>query len=109
MCCGVSQVFILAVHKVVSLVRKPTRRHVDGEELPEVRARVVLGKQGLDGVLEGKVEGLRGEVAQHICQVAAPEGQEALALCHAHEAIDDTCTDTHAVKGEREGEDTSTQ
>ncbi len=50
-----------------------TRGHVDGEELPEVGARVVLGEHGLDGVLEGKIEGLRREVAQHVGQVAAPE------------------------------------
>lgn len=69
-----------------------TGGHVDGEKLPEVGARVVLGEHGLDGVLEGEVEGLGGEVAQHVGQVAAPEGQEALAARHTHKAVDDACT-----------------
>lgn len=57
-----------------------TSGHVNGEELPEVSPRVGLGEHILDGVLEGKVEGLRGEVSDDIGQVAAPEGRDAL-LC----------------------------
>lgn len=57
-----------------------TRGHVDGEELPEVGLGVGPGEHVLDGVLEGKVEGLRGEVPDDVGQVAAPEGSDAL-LC----------------------------
>ena len=59
---------------------EPTRGHVDGKELPEVGLGVGLGKEVLDGVLEGEVEGLCGEVPDDIGQVATPEGQHPL-LC----------------------------
>jgi hypothetical protein len=38
-----------------------TRRHVDGEGLQGVLLLVHLGEHGLDGVLEGEVEGLGGD------------------------------------------------
>lgn len=39
-----------------------TRGQVDAKEAPEVGARVGLGKQALDVVLERKVEGLRWKI-----------------------------------------------
>lgn len=63
--------------------------HVDGEELGELGVLVGLGEEGLDGVLEGEVEGLGGEVTDDVGQVATPEGADALLGGNAGEAVDD--------------------
>jgi len=55
-----------------------TRGEVDAEEVPEFGLGAVLGEATLDGVLEGKVEGLRGEVPQAVGEVTTPEGADAL-------------------------------
>mmetsp|Transcript_65732 Transcript_65732/g.169167 ORF Transcript_65732/g.169167 Transcript_65732/m.169167 type:complete len:338 (-) Transcript_65732:33-1046(-) len=58
--------------------RQATGDEVRAEELPKLRLRVVLREHGLEGVLECQVEGLRGEVADAVREVAIPEALEAL-------------------------------
>ena len=74
--------------------------HVDEEELGKLGVLVGLGEEGLDGVLEGEVEGLGGEVADDVGQVAAPEGADALLGGDAGEAVDDA-----GVAGDLAGDD----
>ena len=64
--------------------------HVDGEELGKFGVLVGLGEHGLDGVLEGEVEGLGGEVTDDVGQVTTPEGTDALLGGNAAEAVYDT-------------------
>ena len=71
--------------------RERTGCQVGTEELPEVSLGGVAGEHVLDGVLEGKVEGLCGEVSDDIRQVATPEGGEALLCRHAPEAVHNAC------------------
>mmetsp|Transcript_16361 Transcript_16361/g.35559 ORF Transcript_16361/g.35559 Transcript_16361/m.35559 type:complete len:369 (-) Transcript_16361:25-1131(-) len=66
-----------------------TGSHLDAEELPEVGLGAVGGEQCLNGVLEGKVERLGGEVTHDVGDVAAPEGGNTLLGSHAAEAVDD--------------------
>ena len=73
---------------------------VDEEELGKLGVLVGLGEEGLDGVLEGEVEGLGGEVADDVGQVAAPEGADALLGGDAGEAVDDA-----GVAGDLAGDD----
>ena len=54
------------------------RGNVAGEPLPVAVALLLKAKEGLDLVLEGKVEGLRGEVADDVGDVATPERGDAL-------------------------------
>lgn len=68
---------------------KTTRGNVDHEELVEVLLGGVLGEDGLDGVLEGKVKGLGGEVTDDVHTVASPEGLEALLLEDTGEGVTD--------------------
>jgi len=42
-------------------------------------------------VLEGEVEGLGGEVPDHVGKVTTPEAAESLFLGDASEAVNDTC------------------
>jgi hypothetical protein len=69
--------------------RQTARGHVDGEKLEKFGVLVRLREHGLDGVLEGEVEGLRGEVADDVRHVAAPEGLDALLPRDAGEAVHD--------------------
>merc|ERR1719391_1440617 len=48
------------------------------------------GEQGLDGVLEGKVEGLCGEVTKHIGEVSSPERNDAFGGQHSLGAVNDS-------------------
>jgi len=64
------------------------RRQVAAEELPELGLRVVLGEHSLDGVLEGKVARLGGEVTDAVGEVSAPEGTHALLGPDASEAVE---------------------
>jgi len=66
---------------------KATRSHVYSKELPEVRLGAEFGEPPLDGVLEGKVEGLGGEVAQDVDEVATPEGKDALLSTNTGEEL----------------------
>jgi len=66
-----------------------TGGHVDGEERPEVLLWGVLWEHSLDGVLEGKVEGLGREIAQDVDEVATPESTDALLGRDAGEAVAD--------------------
>ena len=72
-----------------------TRRHVDGEERPEVRARVVLREQVLNRVLEREVERLRREITHDVGEVTSPEGGETLFGGDAREAVDDAGVSRH--------------
>lgn len=54
-------------------------------------AQTHLGEDGLDLVLESKVESLSGEVPDDIGEVAAPEGRKPLLLVHTDEAVGDAC------------------
>jgi len=60
------------------------------EVAPELRLLVdALQEHGLVGVLEGEVQRLGGEVADHVRQVAAPEGHYALLRGDAAESVAD--------------------
>jgi len=61
-----------------SCAGKTTRSHLNQEEHAELLLGIVAGEQLLDGILEGKVEGLCGEVTDDVCEVATPEGPESL-------------------------------
>jgi len=67
-----------------------SRGHVDGEELEEFCVLVSPGEHGLDGILEGKVEGLGGEVTDDVGQVSTPEGTDTLLGGDSGEAVHDT-------------------
>mmetsp|Transcript_599 Transcript_599/g.1518 ORF Transcript_599/g.1518 Transcript_599/m.1518 type:complete len:355 (-) Transcript_599:64-1128(-) len=69
--------------------REAAGRHVHAEERPELRLGVVRREQVLDGVLEGEVERLGGEVTDDVGRVTAPEGAEALLRGDAGEAVHD--------------------
>merc|ERR1740131_736586 len=61
-----------------------------GGELPARAGILRGGEQGLDGVLEGEVERLGGEVTQDVGQVSSPEGDDALRLEDPGGAVDHT-------------------
>ena len=65
------------------------RGELRAEELQELLVLVELREPGLDGVLEGKVEGLGREVADDVHAVSAPEGGDALLRRDAREAVAD--------------------
>jgi len=67
-----------------------TGGQVSSEEFPEVLLGVVADEDFLVGILEGKVQGLGGEVTDDISQVATPERGEALFLGNADESINNT-------------------
>lgn len=60
---------------------------VNKEEHSEVGLGRVLGEEGLDGILEGEVEGLLGEVPDDVGTVSTPERGEALLGSHTGEAV----------------------
>lgn len=65
-------------------------RQVPGEVAPELLVPVHSPQEDLLVlVLEGEVEGLGGEVADDVGQVAPPEGDDALLLGDADDAVDD--------------------
>merc|ERR1719350_2472466 len=51
---------------------------------------LTLSTHGLDGVLEGKVQGLGGEVPQHVGEVSSPEGDNTLGGHHPLGAVKNT-------------------
>lgn len=65
-----------------------------GAVADEEHARLLLGVVGVEHllviVLEGEVQGLRGEVPDNVGEVASPEGGEALLLVHSSEAVANT-------------------
>jgi len=67
-----------------------TRGGVHGEGGAEVSLGGVFGELTLDGVLEGKVACLGGEVTKYVHGVTTPEGANALLGGHTGEAVDDT-------------------
>ena len=70
--------------------RRAAGRQVPGEVAPELGVLVHAAQEDLlVFVLEGKVEGLGGEVADDVGQVAAPEGEEALLFGDAYDAVHD--------------------
>ena len=77
------------------------RGEVDAEELPELLLGGVLGEAALDGVLEGKVEGLRGEVAKAVGEVTTPESGDALLGGDTREAVHDASVPGHLARDDR--------
>ena len=75
--------------------REPAGEHVDAEARPELLLLVDLGEHGLEDVFEREVEALRRELAQHVREVAPPEGVEALLRLDAREAVDDALLALH--------------
>merc|ERR1719225_1023965 len=61
-----------------------------GGELDGGRSVLGGGEQGLDGVLEGKVQSLGGEVPQHVRKVSSPEGGDTLSGHHPLGAVKNT-------------------
>merc|ERR1711939_574613 len=72
--------------------------HVDAEGLPRALGALVPREERLEEVLEREVEGLRGEVAQHVGEVAAPEGRQALLGVDAREAVADAGLARHLAR-----------
>mmetsp|Transcript_32063 Transcript_32063/g.53650 ORF Transcript_32063/g.53650 Transcript_32063/m.53650 type:complete len:297 (-) Transcript_32063:270-1160(-) len=70
--------------------RQTSRGHVNHEEFPEFSVLVSLGEHELDGILEGKVEGLGREVTNDVGQVTTPESADSLFGSNTSEAVDDT-------------------
>lgn len=69
--------------------RGTTGSHVAGEPLPVAVAVLVVAEHLLELVLEGEVERLRGEVADDVGGVAAPQSADALVAHGAAEAVAD--------------------
>lgn len=65
-----------------------TRCNVTGEPLP-VTVLLPEAEEGLEVILEGKVEGLGWEVTNDVGGVTSPESGEALVTVRAGEAVDD--------------------
>lgn len=65
-----------------------TRGNVTGEPLP-VAVRLLEAEQGLEVVLEGKVEGLGGEVTDDVGSVTTPERGDTLLGNDTLEAVND--------------------
>merc|ERR1719193_1387918 len=61
-----------------------------GGELDSRRSVLGGGEEGLNGVLEGKVQSLGGEVPQHVDKVSSPEGSNTLGGHHPLGAVKDT-------------------
>jgi hypothetical protein len=57
---------------------KTTGGHVDGEEFSELGILVGLGEHCFDGILEGEVESLGGEVTDDVGHVTTPESSNTL-------------------------------
>mmetsp|Transcript_102921 Transcript_102921/g.296360 ORF Transcript_102921/g.296360 Transcript_102921/m.296360 type:complete len:345 (-) Transcript_102921:2-1036(-) len=68
---------------------------VGAEKLRELRLRIVLREHFLEGVLEGEVEGLCGEVADAIREVPVPEAAHALLFVDAGAAVHDALIPGH--------------
>lgn len=69
---------------------RTTGCQVTGEPTPELRLLVHSSKEDLLVlVLESEVEGLGGEVTNHIGQVASPEGDKALLFGNPPDAVHD--------------------
>ena len=68
---------------------KSSTGDVGHEELQELSVLVSLGELGLDGVLEGEVEGLGREVPDDVGGVSTPEGLNSLLSGDTGEAVDD--------------------
>jgi hypothetical protein len=69
---------------------KTSSSHLDEEEHSELGLGVVAREEGLDGVLEGKVEGLGGEITDDVGKVSTPEGHNSLFSSDTGEAVDDS-------------------
>jgi len=67
-----------------------TSRGDVSSEPPPVAVVLLEGEERLVVVLEGKVQGLGGEVAKDVGGVASPEGENALIAGRASEALPDT-------------------
>lgn len=67
-----------------------SRGHVGQEEFTELGGRVVTREKVLEGILEGKVEGLGREITDDVGEVSSPEGQESLLGLDSGEAVYDT-------------------
>jgi len=65
------------------------RKKIHGKKRPEIGLWAVAREEVLDGVLGGQVQGLGGEISDTVCEVATPEGLEALFGPHAGKAIHD--------------------
>jgi len=66
---------------------KTSRGHVGKEEHTELGLGAVLGKEGLDGVLESEVKGLGREVTDDVGEVSTPESLDSLLASDAGEAV----------------------
>ncbi len=75
-----------------------TRSHVDGKEGPELSLGVLLGEESLDSILGGQVDGLGGEVADAVGEVATPEGANTLLGSDALEAVADAGVALHLTR-----------
>merc|ERR1719434_666581 len=72
-----------------------TRSHVHSEEHAEILLRAVPREHFLDRILDGQIEGLRGEIPDAIREVASPEGRGALLAVNARETIPDAGVARH--------------
>lgn len=69
-----------------------TRSQVTRKVAPELRVLVDTAQENLLVlVLEGKVQGLRGEVPDDVSEIATPVTEESLLFGDADEAVNHTC------------------
>jgi hypothetical protein len=69
---------------------KTSSSHIDGEKLEEFSVLVGLRENFLDGILEGKVKGLGGEITDDVGHVSTPESLDTLLSRDTAEAVNDT-------------------
>mmetsp|Transcript_11052 Transcript_11052/g.35012 ORF Transcript_11052/g.35012 Transcript_11052/m.35012 type:complete len:338 (-) Transcript_11052:18-1031(-) len=94
--CQASSRVVKGIHNAKAASgRHPARDKVCTEELAKFRLGIVLREHLLEGILEGEVECLRGEVADAVCEVAIPEALHALLRVDADPAIDDALVARH--------------
>ena len=67
-----------------------TRGKVTGHPPPVAITLLLEREHGLVGVAEGEVEGLGGEVTEHVGRVTTPQRENTLIFGGTAEALDDT-------------------
>jgi len=67
-----------------------SRGHVDQKEFSKFFILIGFREHSLDGILEGKVEGLGREISNDIGSISTPEGLDSLLTGYTGETVDDT-------------------
>lgn len=72
-----------------------TGGEVGSEKLPELSLGVVFGEKLLDGILEGQIESLGGEITNNVSSVTTPESANALLGADTSESVANTGVSGH--------------